>query len=351
MESLEYTTEFLELDPEPSFLVQSGVIVYANDAARKRMIEPQQEVLPLLCTGIREYSSFSKGQLSLRLCVAGTNYDAQVSDCGDHHLFRILLPSSNAQLQTLALAAQELRQPLANLLSISGQLFPNMPEHSVQTGQFNRGLHQLLRIVSNMSDTYHYSIQTAPVLETVDFCAIFREILEKAQVHLSASKKQLTYTLPQHAVFGLADPELLSRAAYNLLSNAAKFSDDGGCIHVKLSATENMLFFCVSDNGEGLGGKTDVFNRYCRAPGIEDGRLGLGLGMEIVRCAAVAHGGTVLMESQEGQGLRITMTIRIKNEDASTVRSPVLKFDSLGGMDLGLIQMSDALDANAYIPE
>ena len=77
------------------------------------------------------------------------------------------------------------------------------------------------------------------------------------------------------------------------------------------------LLFTLSDPGERLAQQvqSNVFNRFMRQPGLGDSRFGLGLGLNIVHNTATAHGGTVLLENPPTGGVRITMTLKIRQND------------------------------------
>jgi K+-sensing histidine kinase KdpD len=139
---------------------------------------------------------------------------------------------------------------------------------------------------------------------------------------------------------------------YNLLSNAVKFTPRGGYIDAKLTRRGTKLYLTVQDSGSGVDPKVrgNVYSRYLRQPGVEDGRFGIGLGMVLIRSAAAAHGGTVLMEHPEGLGARITMTMTIRQSSGS-LRSNILKVDYAGERDHGLIELAESLPSKLYEKE
>ena len=173
---------------------------------------------------------------------------------------------------------------------------------------------------------------------------------EKAAAQLEAVPRQLTYQLPKDAIYTLADPQELERALLNLLSNAAKFTSPQDRILCTLTRRGRMLYLSVQDTGAGIPEalRGSLFSRYQRQPAIEDGRLGLGLGMVLVRSAAAHHGGTVLVDSPNGIGTRVTMTLAIRQDIPKGFRSPILRVDYSGERDHGLIELSDVLPTECY---
>ena len=158
----------------------------------------------------------------------------------------------------------------------------------------------------------------------------------------------LTYQLPAERIFTLANSAHLERAVYNLISNAAKFSPVGAEISVQLVRKGERLALSVTDPGCGISQKGDVFTRYQRQPGLEDSRNGIGLGMVMIRSAAAAHGGAVLIDAPDGQGTRVTMTLAIRQRKDTAVRSPMLRIDYAGERDHCLLELSDVLPTKLY---
>ena len=111
-----------------------------------------------------------------------------------------------------------------------------------------------------------------------------------------------------------------------------------------------MLHLSVFNSGDAVPEELrgSIHTRYMRRPGIEDVRYGIGLGMVLVRSAAAAHGGTLLMEHLKGQGTRVTMTMQIRQDSGSFVRSPVLPYDYAGELNHLLVELSDSLPAELY---
>ena len=216
-----------------------------------------------------------------------------------------------------------------------------------QSAGKNRGLYQMLRIVGNMSDA---GLNRSSRQDTCDICAVIAEIFGKASAMVYHGGISLSYTGPQEAVYALADTEQLERAVLNILSNAIKFSPSGSTIRVSLTRNGSLLTLSVLDSGDGIpeGIQHTLFRRYLRQPGIEDSRFGIGLGMVLIRNAATAHGGTVLIDQPQGTGTRVTLTLAIRQNTDTQLRSPVLRVDYAGERDHCLLELSESLPAFLY---
>ena len=345
----------LDLLSSPGFCVKDNIIVKANAQAKSLLIEEGVSVSPLLLTGGEEYAAFDGGCLYLTLDLSGQSFGTSVARMDGFDVFLLEQEDDQAELQAMALAARELREPLANVMATADRLFPltalqDDPQTRDQVARLNRGLFQMLRVIGNMSDASRYSASPQGNQETRDICQLMGELFEKAEDLVAHTGLTLTFRNHPESVYCLVDSERLERAVMNILSNAIKFTPKGGSIQASLTKRGRKLYLTVQDSGSGIASEvySSVFRRYLRQPGIEDGRFGIGLGMVLIRSAAAQHGGTVLIDQPQDQGTRITMTIAIRQNPTAMVCSSILRVDYAGERDHGLIELSDCLPAALY---
>ncbi len=353
MEQLENTIGMLELMVRPAFCVQDGIITGANQEAHRHLIPVGAPIVGLLPQNKEEYDAFQGGCLYLTLQLHNSSFGVSVTRQAGCDIFVLEQEEDQGELNAMALAAQELREPLANVMTVADRLFPSAgvdPSQQDQIAHINRGLFQMLRIISNMSDAARYQQESHYNFELRDVTAILEEIFQKAGDLLRQTGIQVTFRNWNDRVYTLVDSEKLERAVYNILSNAAKFTPKGGSIDARLSRRGSKLYLTVQDSGSGVESalRGSLHARYLRQPGIEDGRFGIGLGMVLIRSTAAAHGGTVLLEHPEGLGTRITMTMAIRQPKDSSFRSDILHMDYAGERDHGLIELSEILPAQFY---
>lgn len=345
----------LDLMARPAFCVSGGSVCRVNAGAAAFDIVPGMAVSGLLRTGAEEYAAFTDGCLYLTLSIADQQLGASVTRMDDYDVFCLEELADSRELQAMALAARELREPLTNVMVTAQRLFPvaglqDDPATRELVARINRGLYQMLRVIGNMSDAGHNAASTARQ-EMVEITAVLAEIFEKASALVAHTDAVLTYQGHPEPIYCLADPDGLERAVLNMLSNALKFSP-GGQIRASLTRRGRMLYLSMEDDGDGIPAELrgDVFTRYQRQCGREDSRFGIGLGLVLIRAAAAAHGGTVLIDQPRGSGTRITMSLAIR-QGGSTLRSNVLRVDYTGEQDHGLIELSAFLPPELYEKE
>ena len=110
----------------------------------------------------------------------------------------------------------------------------------------------------------------------------------------------------------LGDERRITQVLDNLLSNAVKFSRDGGSVHVEVKGDGSSASIAVADSGIGIPADEQghVFSRFYRAKAASELAVpGTGLGLAITRALVDQHGGTIALESREGEGPRVTVTL------------------------------------------
>jgi signal transduction histidine kinase len=128
-----------------------------------------------------------------------------------------------------------------------------------------------------------------------------------------AKQVRVERTTPPVPALVSGDPVRLQRVAWNLLTNAVKFTPAGGRVSVEVEAGAEAVRLRVSDTGRGISPAflPRVFERFQQDPSAGASReAGAGLGLAIVRALVQAHGGTVVAESA-GEGLGASFTVSI----------------------------------------
>ena len=305
-----------------------------------------------LITDADAYREFQGGCLYLSLDYPNTCCGASVTRHEDGDIFLLDRDSDLAKLQALALAGQQLRMPLSNVMVLAELLLPKLNEDPGTTelaGKLNKGLFQIMRIINNMADAERYYPEADFKMENTELSAFLKEVFSKAETALDREGIRIEITPLPHRVFSLVDRGGLERAIYNLISNAVKFAKADSCIHICAAHVGSQIRISVENEGDSIpeAVQSTLFHRYQREPAIEDSRFGLGLGMSLIRSVAAMHGGTVLLD-QPG-GTRVTMTLTIRKRLPGSLRSPALPIgDYAGGWDTALLEFAETLPSSAY---
>jgi PAS domain S-box-containing protein len=223
----------------------------------------------------------------------------------------------------LSSASHDLKNPLASVkgyAQILGSLVAQ--DGTLASTQVAAGLAKIDRAATKMSalidellDVAH--LQTGRPLELrrrpTDLVVLARQAV--AEFQSAATRHDLRVEPGVRALVGLWDAARLDRVLANLLSNAIKYSPAGGPITLRLSrepdAAGNWAVLVVQDQGMGIPAADlpHVFERFHRGANVAAQIRGAGLGLAGVRQIVEQHGGTIGVESQEGQGA--TFTVRL----------------------------------------
>jgi two-component system OmpR family sensor kinase len=111
----------------------------------------------------------------------------------------------------------------------------------------------------------------------------------------------------------IGDPKLLFQVFSNILSNAIKYSPDGGSIEINAGTEADEVVVAIADRGIGIPAqdRDRLFERYHRGSNVS-GIVGTGVGLYLVKMVVDLHGGSIDVEGAEGEGARFTVRLPIK---------------------------------------
>ena len=225
-----------------------------------------------------------------------------------------LVHASQMQRNFVAVVSHEFRTALTSIQGFSGlmseEILSPAEVKEYATDIFSEA-NRLARMITDLLDLERMkSGQMALTLERIDLNALIRKALDYLRLTSQGHtfRLQLDDTLP--ACMG--DSDKLAQVITNLLSNALKYSPNGGEILVGSRAEQGTALVWVQDHGVGIPSEflEEVFVPYCR---IDAGTTryikGTGLGLSISRQIIQMHGGHISVESSLGQGSRFYFTI------------------------------------------
>jgi PAS domain S-box-containing protein len=222
----------------------------------------------------------------------------------------------------LAMLAHELRNPLAPIQT-SLDLIELRPDDRETTKWAHdviaRQTRQLARLVDDLLDVSRITqgkITLRP--QTVDLRTIVRQVAQAWEGATVARRQTLDVVLPKDPMPVLADPARLSQVMSNLVSNAVKYTPDGGTVTLRGHVNADVASVAVSDNGIGIPADLllrvfDLFVQGERSLDRHEG--GLGIGLTLAKRLIDAMGGTLTAASGgAGQGSEFTLALPVTSE-------------------------------------
>ncbi len=222
----------------------------------------------------------------------------------------------------------ELRSPLTNIIGFadllaSGEVGPLNEKQRAYTDYIRASSANLGLLIDNILDLATVDAGIAQLhTERLEIGALIAKARAGLSAAFSGSEKpvNLIVDIAQDLPDFIADGTRIVQILYNLLSNAARFSDPGAQIRLSVSARGNdRIAFTVEDEGVGIPEdiRNAMFSRF-EGQSVEGRQRGAGLGLAIVRTFAHLHGGTVLIEGREPRGTSVTVIVPA---DASQARN------------------------------
>jgi PAS domain S-box-containing protein len=217
----------------------------------------------------------------------------------------------------LAMLAHELRNPLAairtavHILVLKG---PLQPELKWGCEVIERQAKHLTRLIEDLLDVSRISTGKIQLrLVPADFRQVVSRAAESVWPLMTAKQHELTIDLPPRPLSVLADPARLEQVVSNLLTNAAKYTDNQGTITLTTAQEGSTIALRLRDNGIGISPEMlpHIFDLYTQVDGNLARSLGgLGIGLTLVKMLVELHGGSVSAAS-EGPGKGSEFTIRL----------------------------------------
>jgi len=163
-------------------------------------------------------------------------------------------------------------------------------------------------------------------LARVDLGEVAHESAGAVATMLASRHLDLRLELPDHPVHVLGDPGHLERAVTNLLTNAVKFTPDGGRIDVTVTRNEAERTACIAVADTGLGIPKDelenVFAKFFRSTVVQEQAIqGTGLGLPIVKTIVANHDGHIDVTSRAGAGTTFTISLPMSEGDPAAAIS------------------------------
>ncbi|MFN6570773.1 response regulator [Dendronalium sp. ChiSLP03b] len=215
-----------------------------------------------------------------------------------------------------------------------------------------RNSRRLLRLVNQLLDLQRLDAgRMQPNFRPCDLVEFVGQIVESFRPYCERKELHLVSQLDECSTVYL-DMEKFDKVVYNLLSNAMKFTPEGGTISVKLLSQANHCILQVQDTGIGIVQEQipHLFERFRQAEGSENRSYeGSGLGLALVKELVELHGGKVTVESVYGEGTTFTLWLVAGNAHLPTqqvLETPVELNTSRASVELADLELIEPTTDN-----
>ncbi|HSO57094.1 MAG TPA: cell wall metabolism sensor histidine kinase WalK [Paenisporosarcina sp.] len=218
------------------------------------------------------------------------------------HELRTPLTTMRSYLEALADGAWQDKELAPSFLNVT----------QTETERMIRLVNDLLQL--SKMDSRDYDLNK----EFVEFNKFFNRIIDRFEMSKS-QQVNFVRLLPESQYFVEIDTDKLTQVIDNIISNALKYSPDGGNIRFGIIVQDGLLKVMVSDDGMGIPKENveRIFDRFYRVDRARARSMGgSGLGLAIAREMIESHGGAIWAESEEGNGTTIFFTLPFELDEA-----------------------------------
>jgi signal transduction histidine kinase len=220
----------------------------------------------------------------------------------------------------IATIAHELRQPLGAIQAALALMAARVSREKGERGRtiVERQVAEIARLVDDLLDASRIAQGKIVLRRTrITINEVIHDSLELVQPSIRERDQELRLEMPDDPIWIEADVERLQQVFSNLLTNAIKFTERGGCVFVLVEAHARDVTVRVRDTGKGIAREVlpHVFDLFAQAS--PDGG-GLGIGLAVVRGLVHAHGGTVEARSDGlGEGSEFVVSLPVVGRNPS----------------------------------
>lgn len=252
----------------------------------------------------------------------------------------------------LAMLSHELRNPLAPILNAVHLLRLQKNENPLQQQArtiIERQAAQLTRLVDDLMEVSRITTGRVQLRhDRIAVSGIVERAVETTRPLMDQSKHKLTVALPPQPIWLNADAARLEQVVVNLLTNAAKYTDDGGHIWLTVQQAGDECVLRVRDTGVGIAPELlpRIFDLFTQAErSLDRSQGGLGIGLALVHRLVEMHQGRVEVSSVLGQGSEFVVRLPVVLTAASQPPAAPKATPAPTGPSLRVLVVDDNVDA------
>jgi len=340
---LDFFTNFLNLLSQYSdatVVEKSNEIIYKNDSAVKLfdfLSESSASVVTRLLPSDLIDSSAPRGSGFKE--IDGKPFYITMYRIDEYRVFTFL-PEKNDNdddFDFISTVNEAIRTPLATLSSAANMMLPIVENTGNETlskslAMIYRNYFKLLRLSNNIAGFYEIKRQSTRLrLKNVDLLALCGNLVDTVSLLTRERGVRLWFKTSLSTADLTADFDKLEYVLLNLLSNSLNHTGIGDDITVSVSSAGEFFVVTVSDTGTGVASSImpTIFEPRIRRKSLSDSESGLGMGLAYSRHIISVHGGSMVLESREGQGTTVKFTLPKTRADSMLADSPV-RYGELG---------------------
>nr|WP_262485762.1 substrate-binding domain-containing protein [Cnuella takakiae] len=238
--------------------------------------------------------------------------------------------ANEAKVDFFTNISHEFRTPLTLILGPLEELLAN-PKLGHATAQslemVQKNVFRLLRLVNQLMDFRKIEAGKMKIkVAEQDLVAFINEMLQHFKPVAKKRGIDLRLLTTERHLLMYFDADMLDKVMFNLLSNAFKFTTDGGLIHVALSKSENneLALIKVEDNGMGMSATAQEHLFEVFYQGEYENNKGSGLGLALSRALIEQHKGTIKVQSIKGKGTTFSISLPLEGAHQQIQASPAI---------------------------
>jgi len=251
----------------------------------------------------------------------------------------------------LAMLSHELRNPLAPISNAVHLLRLRKNEDPIQQKArtiIERQLAQLTRLVDDLMEVSRITTGRVQLrLDRVVVSGIVERAVETARPLTDQHRHELTVSVPPQPIWLNADASRLEQVVVNLLTNAAKYTEDGGHIWLTVEEDDTDCVLKVRDTGVGIAPELlpHIFDLFTQAErSLDRSQGGLGIGLALVHRLVEMHGGKVAVVSVLGKGSEFVVRLpKVPTAETQSTSTPTVKAKPTGP-SLRVLVVDDNVD-------
>lgn len=220
----------------------------------------------------------------------------------------------------VATVSHELRTPITSIMGyvellLDAQPSDVSPAYAKMLQAVQRNGDRLCALADNLLTLLRFESEEFSLhLTQVDLGAVVGRVEEALRPVIGERRLEVRFEVPARPILTLGDAEHLERVLLNLMSNALKFTEDGGSITCSLTRGADGAVLEVSDTGIGIPVEEQehLFTRFFRSSTAQERAIqGTGMGLAIVSSIVNRHGGEIDVRSESGSGTRVRVFLPI----------------------------------------